>query len=128
MPVGFLIAPGLSRGAAGEVSDMPGLAAPPERRLRRLRRDVLVAGALTAVTAAICASLLAVAVLVPAPAAVLPLVAIVALGCPMFAVWELARRIGPADGGAEPRLDAEALRELRRALARLPETRHPLGL
>jgi hypothetical protein len=46
----------------------------------------------------------------------------------MFAVWELARRIGPADGGAEPRLDAEALHELRRALARLPETRHPLGL
>ena len=103
---------------------MPGPGVPSASRLRRFRRDVLIAGALTAVTAAICASLLAVAVLVPAPAAVLPLVAIVALGCPMFAVWELARRIGPA----EPRLDAEALRELRRALARLPETRHPLGL
>jgi len=107
---------------------MPGPGVPSASRLRRFRRDVLIAGALTAVTAAICASLLAVAVLVPAPAAVLPLVAIVALGCPMFAVWELARRIGPADAGAEPRLDAEALHELRRALARLPETRHPLGL
>jgi len=128
VPVGFLIAPGLSRGTAGEVSDMPGPGVPSASRLRRFRRDVLVAGVLTAVTAAICASLLAVAVLVPAPAAVLPLVAIVALGCPMFAVWELARRIGPADAGAEPRLDAEALHELRRALARLPETRHPLGL
>ena len=110
---------------------MPGPAAPPARRRRRLRRGVLVACALTAATAAICASLLAAAVLVPAPAAVLPLVAIVALGCPMFAVWELARRIGPrreADGGGQSRLDAEALHELRRALARLPETRHPLGL
>jgi hypothetical protein len=110
---------------------MLGPAAPPAHSRRRLRRDVLVACALTAGTAAICASLLAVALLVPAPAPVLPLVAVVALGCPMFAVWELARRLGPcdeADGGAEPRLDAEALHELRRALARLPETRHPLGL
>ena len=107
---------------------MPGPAAPLARRRRRLRRGVLVACALTAATAAICAGLLAAAVLVPAPAAALPVVAIVALGCPMFAVWELARRIGPADAGAEPRLDAEALHELRRALARLPETRHPLGL
>jgi hypothetical protein len=110
---------------------MPGPAAPPARRRRRLRRDVVVGCALTATTAAISGSLLAAAVLVPAPAAVLPLVAIVAVGCPMFAVWELARRIGPrreGEGGAEARLDAEALRELRRALARLPETRHPLGL
>src|SRR5690242_2934179 len=110
---------------------MPGPAAPPARRERRVRCDAVVACVLTAATAAISASLLAAAVLVPAPAAVLPLVAIVALGCPMFAVWELARRIGPrgaGDDGAEGRLDGEALRELRRALARLPETRHPLGL
>jgi peptidoglycan/LPS O-acetylase OafA/YrhL len=104
----------------------------PWRRRRHRRREVVAAFALTAITVATCAALLAAAALVPAPAAVLPLVAVVCLGCPMFAVWELSRRFGPGAGVRaapdERTLDAKALEELRRALARLPETRHPLGL
>jgi hypothetical protein len=98
----------------------------------RPRRQVVGGWVFTATTVAACTALLFAAALVPAPAAVLPLVAIVCLGGPMLAVWELFRRIRPGarerpvatDGGP----DAQALVELRRALARLPETRHPLGL
>jgi len=103
------------------------------RRGRIARRDVVAGCAYTAVTVAICAALLAAAALVPAPAAVVPLVAVVCIGCPMFAVWDLSRRTGPRPAGdpvpeADRALDAKALKDLRRALARLPETRHPLGL
>jgi hypothetical protein len=50
----------------------------------------------------------------------------------MLAAWELSRRIWAArtvaatDAGGTH--DAQAIEDLRRALARLPETRHPLGL
>jgi hypothetical protein len=97
-------------------------------------REVVAGCAFTAVTAAICAALLAAAVLVPAPAAVLPVVALVCIGCPMFAVWDLCRRraeLRAAEASCpetDAGLDAQALADLRRALARLPETRHPLGL
>jgi hypothetical protein len=109
---------------------------PPVQSVRRgriTRRDVVMGCAFTAVTVAISAALLAAATLVPAPAAVVPLVAVVCIGCPMFAVWDLSHRTVPrpaADSVAEAdrALDAKALKDLRRALARLPETRHPLGL
>jgi hypothetical protein len=98
----------------------------------RSRAHVVAGWAFTLTSVAACASLLVAAALVPAPVAVLPLVAIVCLGGPMLAVWELSRRVGPRAQGppaaARGGLDAEALAELRRALARLPETRHPLGL
>ncbi|HWT23898.1 MAG TPA: hypothetical protein VN213_10365 [Solirubrobacteraceae bacterium] len=101
-----------------------------------------------------CAGLLAAAVFVPAPVAVLPLLVSVGIGVPMFATWELSRRVrglagnddrpsvvagdddwpdavagddapdaGAAVSGASA---ARAIADLRRALARLPETRHPL--
>jgi hypothetical protein len=101
----------------------------------RRRRNVLVACALTALTAASCAALLAAAALVPAPATVLPLVVLVSIGVPMFAMWELSRRIrsmrtpdetSDAGPSADHALEAQAIADLRRALARLPETRHPL--
>jgi hypothetical protein len=97
-------------------------------------REVLAGCAFTAVTTTICAALLAAAALVPAPATVLPAVALVCIGSPMFAVWELSRRIAALRAGdrsrmeIEPGIDARAIADLRRALARLPETRHPLGL
>ena len=108
----------------------PGRAMQSPRR-GRLARDAVVACAFTAATAAISAALLAAAALVPAPAAALPLVAIVALGCPMLAVLDSACWIGPRrrpGAGDRPRARRQALEDLRRALARLPETRHPLGL
>jgi hypothetical protein len=97
-------------------------------------REVVAGCAFTAVTATLCAALLAAAALVPAPATVLPVVALVCIGSPMFAVWDLSRRIAAlraVDASAvdvEPALDRRAIADLRRALARLPETRHPLGL
>jgi hypothetical protein len=99
----------------------------------RDRRGVLAGCALTALTAASCAALLAAALFVPAPVAVLPLLVPVSIGVPLFATWELARRIATGDDAREPGVpgdaafEARAVAELRRSLARLPETRHPLG-
>ena len=75
--------------------------------------------------------LMCAAILVPAPAAVLPLLGVVCIGLPVLATWDLARAHA-ALGGLLPalrrrgRLDEQALRERQRALERLPETAHPL--
>src|SRR5688572_235666 len=95
------------------------------------RRRAAMVCAVAAVAALLGAGLLCAAILVPAPAAALPLLGLVCVGLPMLAAWELARThaalggLGPAlrRGG---RLDERAVRELRRALERLPETAHPL--
>jgi len=68
--------------------------------------------------AAVCAGLIAAAVLVPAPRVVLPAVVLVCVAGPIAAAFELARAL------AELR---EPAAELRRELDRLPETPHPLG-
>jgi hypothetical protein len=84
-----------------------------------LRRRVKLAWAFAALTAVVCAGLLIAAALVPAPVAVLPLVVVACLGCPMVAAYELARtRAAVGDPAGE----------LRRELDRLPETPHPLDL
>jgi hypothetical protein len=75
-----------------------------------------------ALAAVASAGLFMAAALVPAPPVVLPLVAVVCIGLPMLAAWELS---------ATPRhapLDSRALARLRQHLDELPETRHPLGL
>ena len=77
------------------------------------------------------AGLLCAAILVPAPAAVLPLLGVVCVGLPMLAAWEMARTHAALGGIVQAlrhggRLDERALAELRRALERLPETAHPL--
>ena len=84
-------------------------------------------------TALVCVGLITAAILVPAPVAVLPLIAIACVGLPMLAAWQLAS-VHIALGGLRPALrrprvrplDESALHELRRSLASLPETRHPL--
>jgi hypothetical protein len=83
------------------------------------RRRAIHACVSVAVTALVCAGLLAAAALVPAPPWVLVLVIVVSIGCPMAAAYELAR--------AAPAL-RDPTAELRRQLDRLPETEHPLGL
>lgn len=87
--------------------------------------------ALTLLTGIVCAGLLTAAVLVPAPTGVLPFIIAVAVALPMASAWRssaslavLARGLS----GAASRSNAEAVRELRRQLDRLPEVRHPLGL
>jgi hypothetical protein len=94
------------------------------------RRAVLVC-LFTALTALVCGGLLTAAILAPAPAAVLPLVAVACVGFPMLAAWQLASVHAALGGltGALRRdgpLDERALEDLRRSLARLPETAHPL--
>jgi hypothetical protein len=87
--------------------------------------------ALAAGAALLAGGLLCAAILVPAPAAVLPLLGVVCVGFPMLAAWELAR-VHSALGGLVSVLrrggpiDERALHDLRRALERLPETAHPL--
>jgi hypothetical protein len=67
-----------------------------------------------------CAGLVSAAALVPAPPAVLPLIAIVSVGGPMTVSFELR------DGIAALRGQRRALMRFRRNLAELPETAHPL--
>jgi len=97
---------------------------PPPTRKRSIQLCVVAA-----VTALTCAGLLSAAALVPAPTAVLPLVVIICVACPMLAAWDLPRAVA---GLRRHRRDgddhARALAELRAGLAELPETRHPLGL
>jgi hypothetical protein len=90
-------------------------------------RQAIVTCALTALSALVCAGLVAAAVLVPAPRLALPFVIAVGVGYPMVAVWQshasltvLRRRLR--------RPHKRALTDLRRELERLPETRHPLDL
>jgi hypothetical protein len=94
---------------------------PPSRR-----QAVLVCFA-AVVTALMCAGVCAAAVLVPAPATVVPVVVAVCVGCPMFAAWELPKAVS-ALRMRRRKHDARALAALRRSLEQLPETEHPLGL
>jgi hypothetical protein len=94
------------------------------------RRQVVMVCLSALVAALVAAGLLGAAVLVPAPVAVLPLLAVTCVGLPMVATWQLAR-VHAAAGGLlsairrRDRLDERALHDLRRALERLPETPHP---
>jgi len=79
----------------------------------------------------LCAALLCVAVLLSAPPAALPFVVAIGVGCPVWAAWELSPSIAVLRRARKQRgetLDLDALEEMRRHLARLPETHHPLGL
>ncbi len=68
-----------------------------------------------------CAGLVGAAALVPAPPAVVPLLALICVGLPMLVAYELARWVPVLRGN-------RAVARLRRRLDALPETRHPLGL
>ena len=67
----------------------------------------------------------AAAILVPAPAAAVPMLVLLCVGCPLFASWELPGAV--AELRAE-RATASAVSRLRKTLSSLPETEHPLGL
>jgi hypothetical protein len=85
-------------------------------------RRVLIAALFTAlISAGICAA----AILAPAPAAAVPLIVLLCVGCPIFAMWEapLALAVLRAD-----RDSGRAVVKLRKSLDQLPETEHPLGL
>jgi hypothetical protein len=80
-----------------------------------------------AVAAVACAGLCAAAILVPAPTAIVPIVAVCCVVCPMMAAWQLPPAV-TFFRTRRARHRAAALAELRRGLDQLPETDHPLGL
>jgi short subunit fatty acids transporter len=82
----------------------------------------------TAGTVLVCAVVLAAAVLVPAPAVALPVIAAVCIGLPMVAAFDLPGAIAVLRATRGDALRRRHLTRLRRELQRLPETRHPLGL
>jgi len=86
------------------------------------RPQALIVGAFVFLTAAACVGLLVAAAVVPAPPVVMPLVVVTCIACPTVAAWELR----PSVDALRARSRARQLAELRRDLARLPETPHPL--
>jgi hypothetical protein len=81
-----------------------------------------------AATALLSAALVCAAVLVPAPAAALPVIVAAAIGLPMAVASELPTAIAVLRMTRGAELRRRHVSELRRALQRLPETRHPLDL
>jgi hypothetical protein len=77
------------------------------------------------VTGLLSAALCAGAILAPAPAAVVPLVVAICIGCPLFAGWEVPFAVAALRA---ERAGGRVLIRFRRTLDQLPETDHPLGL
>jgi hypothetical protein len=81
---------------------------------------------MTAVVALlVSAGLCVAAVLAHAPTPVVPFIAVVCVGLPVFGTWDLPSAIGVLRAG-RPRRDERAIARLRRALDELPEVSHPL--
>jgi hypothetical protein len=87
------------------------------------RRQAILACVSVALTTLTCAALVSAAVLVPAPAVVVPLLVATCIGCPMRAALELPASIAVLRAG-----DARLLADMRQDLRQLPETQHPLDL
>jgi hypothetical protein len=81
---------------------------------------LLVAAATVLASLAMCVA----AMLVPAPSAAVPLVAVMCVGCPMFASWD----VPVALASLRAQRGHRALAVLRQRLDELPEVEHPLGL
>jgi len=105
-------------------------------RVLPTRRRAIRLCVFAAFTALMCGGLLTAAALAAAPPAVFPFLVIICIGCPMAAAFELPAAIaglraerGRADHRRrrQSRVEVRALTALRRELAQLPETQHPLG-
>jgi hypothetical protein len=112
---GFDVGDGLSSGALSELVQL----GTPVPRGGALTLLVAVMAALLSM--AICAA----AIVAPAPVGAVPLVVVICMLSPLLAGYEVARVLSGRHGGLAGRW---ALARLRSALARLPETEHPLGL
>jgi hypothetical protein len=89
------------------------------------RRQAYATLLLTVATIAVSVGLLTAVAIVHPPLAVLPLVALVCIGCPLVMAWSVPTAVAVL---RTKTLDERALSALRRSLDRLPETEHPLGL
>jgi hypothetical protein len=91
------------------------------RSRRRSRPHLVVIAAL--VTAVISVAVCVGAILAPAPPAVVPLVVVICVGCPVFAAWDVPVALDSLRANRA----GKALATLRRSLDQLPETEHPFG-
>jgi hypothetical protein len=105
----------------GELLFQDPVSSAPRRRTRSEPVLVLLAALMTIITSAV---LVGAAILAPAPAAVVPIVVIVSIGCPVLASWQIPPVVATLRA---KRFATRALSQLHRALAQLPETEHPLG-
>jgi hypothetical protein len=96
--------------------DAPGLSAAYRPLVALIAAAIALFGSM-----AVCAA----AIVVPAPAGAVPVVVALCAGCPLLAGSEFRVLLASRRRAARA---AEALGNLRAALARLPETEHPLGL
>ena len=88
-------------------------------RAPSMLRRACLACATAGIMLGVCALLIVVAVLAPAPVAAMPMLLLFCLAGPMLAAHELSTAIPFLRG-------QRALARLRRSLASLPETPHPL--
>jgi hypothetical protein len=84
------------------------------------QRKAIVALAGSVLTVIMCTALVAAAILIPAPHGLVPFIAVVCVGLPVMAAWDLSPSIAVLRS-------RRALEGLRRQLDRLPEIEHPLG-
>ncbi len=90
------------------------------------RRDAMRVCGYAVLTVMVCAGLSATAMLLAAPAPVVPLAAGACVVLPILASWRLADAVRVLRFSVR-RVDPAAMRQMRQALAALPETEHPLG-
>lgn len=88
------------------------------------RREAILICASAALVMLMAAGLCSAAILVPAPAAAVPLIAISCAGMPLLAVWRVPVAVAAL---RDRRVGQLSVAALRRELDRLPETDHPLG-
>jgi hypothetical protein len=105
----------------------PSILAMQRRTLSTVQRSLAVC-AFAAVTVLAAAALLTAAALVPAPAAAIPFLILVCVGCPMVAAIELPDAIAVLRRERRRGQAVRAHEILRRQLDALPEREHPLGL
>jgi hypothetical protein len=98
------------------------LAAAPRLPTRRQAASLCV---LALVSALCSAGLVAAAIVLHPPTAIVPLLVIVCVGSPVFGTWELPLAITALR--ARRASHRRAIAMLRRALDQLPEVEHPLG-
>jgi hypothetical protein len=84
-------------------------------------RQALALCAVSAVVVLSCTALIIAAALAPAPTAVLPFVVLCCVLAPLALSWDVPAAV------ATLRRRSDAVAELRRQLAALPEAPHPLG-
>ncbi len=90
------------------------------------RRQAMLVCAHAALTVLACSVLCGAAILLAAPAPVVPFIAGCCVGLPILASWRLPEAVGVLRLRARA-ADSALVAELRRALSQIPETEHPFG-